>query len=360
MLFLLLLLSKNWKGDPSKQVLAFMLVSFLLILPAYSLIYFYDHPAVSIIRVAGLSVPAALGPLFCQYIQSIYQLNFKLDFRFYQKLLPFTILMISFSVIYLYFGDWEATVLFPLTIALTIFSLGHLIYNLWRGFQHLKNYRKELEDNYASFSELDLQWLTLWAKGLSLIVILDFIVGGAMVINEDLYQLAILNEAYIVGLLWYVGYYGLQQGRVWLYFKDEKSESPTLPSSPLNIIENDQLNDSGLEAEKLQIKHAFECDAIYRNPTLSLKSTAEHLKISPRRLSNILNTEFQQSFFEFVNYYRVQDFQQRVKNGDDKNLTLLALAYESGFNSKASFNRIFKQQEGLTPTAWKSKHTASV
>jgi AraC-like DNA-binding protein len=61
------------------------------------------------------------------------------------------------------------------------------------------------------------------------------------------------------------------------------------------------------------------------------------------------------NFYEYINGFRVATFKQKVQNGDAQQFTLLALAYESGFNSKASFNRIFKKQTGLTPSQFKKQ-----
>ena len=78
------------------------------------------------------------------------------------------------------------------------------------------------------------------------------------------------------------------------------------------------------------------------------------MDIPPNELSQLLNEGFQQNFSEFVNGYRLKTFKNKVADPKLQHLTLLALAYESGFNSKTVFNTFFKKKMGMTPrTYWK-------
>lgn len=91
----------------------------------------------------------------------------------------------------------------------------------------------------------------------------------------------------------------------------------------------------------------------YLDPQLSLSRLAKLLDISPNLLSQIINQEAQVNFHDFVNSYRVQEFIEKASK--NKNFSLLALALDSGFNSKSSFNNIFKKQKGVTPSKFLSK-----
>ena len=84
---------------------------------------------------------------------------------------------------------------------------------------------------------------------------------------------------------------------------------------------------------------------------LSITELAGQLEIPSNHLSQIINEQVGENFFEFVNTYRVKEVQDRIKENQDKKFTLLAIAFDSGFNSKSSFNSIFKKQTGITPKA---------
>lgn len=90
----------------------------------------------------------------------------------------------------------------------------------------------------------------------------------------------------------------------------------------------------------------------FLNPSLSLRELAENVNVSSNKLSWLLNERIGQNFNEYINSFRLENFKEIALNSANNHLTLLALAYESGFNSKSVFNAFFKKIEGMTPKAW--------
>lgn len=99
----------------------------------------------------------------------------------------------------------------------------------------------------------------------------------------------------------------------------------------------------------------METEQPYINMDLTLKDLATALDTYPYYITQVLNTVFNQNFYDFINTYRVEEVQRRLSDPQFKNLTILAVAYDCGFNSKSSFNRIFKQKTGLTPSQYKNR-----
>jgi predicted permease len=93
----------------------------------------------------------------------------------------------------------------------------------------------------------------------------------------------------------------------------------------------------------------------YQDPELSLGSLAEKLELTTHELSRIINTVLKKSFNDFINEYRVQDAARKMQDPAFDHLTLLGIAFESGFNSQSSFNRIFKQATGKSPVEYKNE-----
>ena len=97
----------------------------------------------------------------------------------------------------------------------------------------------------------------------------------------------------------------------------------------------------------------------YLNKNLTIGEMADSIEIPAYQLSQLINDQLGQSFFEFINSYRVKEVKVRFFDSKFSNLTLLGIAMECGFNSKASFNRIFKQLTNQTPTEYiKTKKAA--
>jgi TolB-like protein/AraC-like DNA-binding protein len=90
----------------------------------------------------------------------------------------------------------------------------------------------------------------------------------------------------------------------------------------------------------------------YLNAELSLRTLAKMLALHPNKLSWLLNKAIGKNFNEYINAYRLAAFKEKALLPENDHLTLLGLAYESGFNSKTVFNNFFKKQEGMTPRAW--------
>jgi AraC-like DNA-binding protein len=93
----------------------------------------------------------------------------------------------------------------------------------------------------------------------------------------------------------------------------------------------------------------MELNKPFLNPQLTIHDLARDLKVPPHLLSKIINKEFHSNFFEFVNKYRIEEFKKKAFLKECKNLTILAVALDCGFNSKSAFNRIFKDYTGITP-----------
>ncbi|MEZ5082117.1 MAG: AraC family transcriptional regulator [Bacteroidales bacterium] len=93
----------------------------------------------------------------------------------------------------------------------------------------------------------------------------------------------------------------------------------------------------------------------FLNPELSLPELANLLEMSRNQLSGLINQFHKKNFYEFVNQYRIEEVKKLMQDPSNKHLKLISLAYDAGFNSKASFYRIFKQLAGMTPSEYIAK-----
>ncbi len=145
-------------------------------------------------------------------------------------------------------------------------------------------------------------------------------------------------------------------------FPENVLEEPIISSRTLPTSSDQKGSTTTPDPETLatleQLKLLMDEDEIYLNPSLSLRELAQSLQIHPNKLSWLINENLGKNFNEYINSWRLTAFQQKALDPENSNITLLGLAYESGFNSKSVFNEFFKRSTGLTPRAWvKSRQT---
>ena len=97
----------------------------------------------------------------------------------------------------------------------------------------------------------------------------------------------------------------------------------------------------------------MDSEKLYLNEKLTGNEMAETLGISRHQLSEVLNNELQTNFYKFVNQYRVEACKQKMADPKFGHYTLMAVALECGFNSKTTFNTVFKKETGMTPRQFK-------
>jgi len=179
-------------------------------------------------------------------------------------------------------------------------------------------------------------------------------------INSLLWCLALLAVAwtatvailYIDGTAGNVTYYPIELGLVlfgyWLVFNGYyqvkqfsfRSLKTIMPSSVHN------------EEYFVRLRDAMEIEKCYLDPELSLMKMAGHTGIPAKTISVLLNQYRNVSFAEFVNAYRVKEVSDRMMDPANRQFTISALALESGFNSQATFQRVFKNVTGMSPRVY--------
>ncbi|WP_034256888.1 helix-turn-helix domain-containing protein [Adhaeribacter aquaticus] len=110
--------------------------------------------------------------------------------------------------------------------------------------------------------------------------------------------------------------------------------------------------DENLLQLKQKLETYMERHQPYTNSKLTLNELAVKLKIQPYILSRVINEGYNKNFFDFINTYRIEEFKKRLEIPRFKNYTLLAIAFEVGFNSKSAFNRSFKRITNQSPSEY--------
>lgn len=289
------------------------------------------------------ALPLLYGLLLWFYTKSLISKNYRLKPKDLVHFLPF----IGF-VLYL---------ILPLILGHTSDSKEHngyplvkLIVNpvyIFLTINMINNYRRKLKQEFSYEDHMHLFWLSWIAYG----GLLLWIVACLGNIFNWFYdpQNHLLGDYFLTGflgiLMFILAYIGFNRTHIFQALE-----------KPVSMLSEDQEDaDVNLEEYDKQYNKILKVmteKQPYLDQTLSLHKLADICGLSPNKLSTIINIRANANFYDFVNGYRVEAVKDRLLKEDLGQLTILGIAEESGFNSKASFNRIFKNVVGLTPTEY--------
>ena len=161
--------------------------------------------------------------------------------------------------------------------------------------------------------------------------------------------------------MFYISFYGIRQYTVTEYYGRPSAEPSTqLSESPLQDssakYKTSSLTSAEQEAIYQSLLQLFENRTLFLEPKLQLQEVADLLNITTHNLSQTINSITGKPFYDFVNGYRVKHLQKLLADPSKKKFTILALGMDSGFNSKASLNRIFKEETGLSPKEYQLRN----
>jgi AraC-like DNA-binding protein len=142
----------------------------------------------------------------------------------------------------------------------------------------------------------------------------------------------------------------------------QKAEDTIEDAEVINIesvVKPDQLSiDPELVEWKEKLLQLMQSGKVYEDPELSLSQIAKQLKSNPSVISRMVNQGFGLNFNDFINQYRIEAVKKMLTDGEHKKQTLLGIAFDCGFNSKATFNRAFKKFTSLSPKEWIGKYVS--
>jgi len=222
------------------------------------------------------------------------------------------------------------------------------IYFLIRSNYLISSYRKKIRNIYSNSEKIDLRWLrklvlffyvayasTFIAFGV------NFMLGISLAYTDYIYYMLTVVFVFLIG------YWGHQQGSV---FSLRTKLEHTKQEKPENSTGN---NGHSYAKEALVLEKVMEVKKPYLEPMLTIHDLADLMKMPSHQLSKVIHKEFGKNFYEYVNHYRILRFKKQVVSEKLQHFTILAVAFDCGFNSKSAFNRIFKEQTGVTPRDYK-------
>lgn len=393
-LFLALLLGTKQTNSAANRVLAAAMLAFSVYLLQgvyYARAYYLVWP-----HFIGVSVPLtfAFGPVLYLYAQAVSTGGHTLSRASLLHFVPAALVALYLSPFYLQEGAAKVVFLEALIREGPPFDVAviqHLQYP--HGIAYvvltavlLRRHRARLRETHAFTERVNLLWLRnltigvviVWglATGLHLLETAGLGLDG---LESRLTPLAVSVLVYAIG------YLGLRQpeifhlpirhrpirpaeprdlppGRADAEARPEAtSDTPPRrePHSPVDRstgYEKSGLTEARAEACMRALRRLMEEQQHFKQNQLTLQDLADELSISAHNLSEVINSQSGKNFYDFVNGYRAEEVMRRLRDPQSDHLTILAIAEESGFNAKSTFNAFFKKHTGLTPSQYRARH----
>jgi AraC-like DNA-binding protein len=385
-LFLAFLLATRQANQLANRLLATLvvLISVQSVLVAFDTReFFLAFPHLSKV---GWLLPMLFGPLIYLFTQKLTheQPRFKLSDLVH--FIPFLLTFIYLLPYYVktraektaYLNDFELARQddFGWLGQLTLFLI---LFYLMLSAGVLKRYERKILDTFSELEKIRLQWLKQFIYALLIILFL-----ATVAFYAKKWTIPVLTEIYhyhihywfVIILIYWIGYKTLAQPSIFIHTPPRTQEKtfmqpepeailPAEPTpatetkapEPIRKYQKSVLKEEESQAYLDQLLEYMETGKPYRQSNITIQELAETIGIPKHHLSQVINDRLGKNFYDFINQYRVADAQLMLVDPKYRHLTNLAVAEEAGFNSKATFNAVFKKQTGQTPSEYVKNHT---
>jgi AraC-like DNA-binding protein len=218
----------------------------------------------------------------------------------------------------------------------------------------IKRYTQHIRTNFSDIDKIDLTWLKIlvigflairfWAVLVAAMIILAISFG----ISTNFEIMGLIGNYTTFFMVSVLIFFGLGHSSVF-----EGLEQRQTPNEEPAKDEPEQAKEKITPELIAQITQYMETEKPYLTPALTLEKLAIQMRIPARLLSNIINRHFNCHFFEFINSYRIDEAKHMLSNQNQSDKTVLDIMLDVGFNSKATFNTLFKKKVGMTPSEYR-------
>lgn len=361
-LLTILLFVKKQNKQANRILSVAILCLSLDLLAAYlfSIKFYIEHPATF---GATAAFPFIYGPIFYLYTLILSGEKKKFKAVYLLHFLPFLLFHLYLSPYY-FLSDADKlrkineylSVIQPDLLVISLMKPLHgFIYTLF-SLKVLSHLYIRMKESYSNIDTLKFNWLRYLLSG----TIIVWCVAAASILSEAFAysESPVLQELiyiFIAVLVYAIGYGALNQPEVFNLAGPAKEEPVSDTAVIKEKYEKSSLREGDIEKIKTDLLLLMKNKKPYLNGNLTLAQLAGELNISPHNLSESINKMFNKNFYDFINTYRIEEFKERLKDPEFSGYSIIAIAFESGFSSKSSFNTIFKKHTQLTPSEFRKK-----
>jgi len=239
----------------------------------------------------------------------------------------------------------------------TCFLLSVTVYSIL-AFIEIGRHQRKLKDLVSYTSRLiTLNWLKVLSISYYVSFLILFILGGLEMIGDFIpFDPYFVVFGFITIFSFAYSFYAIRQPVIFGH------EVRIVNEEEENGKETEKYVKSGLKNKQAEVYlekliSVMDTGKPYLSRNLSIQDLSDLTGIPRHHITQVLNENHGKNFFTFINEYRVKEVISRFSDTKNNNFTILAIAFDAGFNSKTTFNSIFKSQIGMTPSEYREKST---
>ena len=296
-----------------------------------------------------LQFSLALGPLIYFYVLKITRPEYVSRWK---DLLHFSPLLLEFGVQVLEVKEsiitgaatYDTLAFATLSPILQVLAAISVTIYLRRCYKLIRNFHRRLKVNGTDRPQYELRWLRRSLKGFGLFWLLwiPYAAAAYFFYNGQLHIYA-----------YYPLYFVLAAMMIRIAAAAFLRPDVALSVQVSQVSKPSPVTDLAQKGKWL--RKTIEANRIYDDAELSLRSLAETLDLHPNELSRMINAAFGKNFNDFINEYRIREVTRKMQDPAYDRITLLGIAMDAGFNSKSTFNRVFREMTGTSPVEYKAR-----
>jgi AraC-like DNA-binding protein len=298
-----------------------------------------------------------IGPVIFFYTKSLLNSTFKISKKEYYHFIPALIYLVYSLIVFItdklildefyFYADGRDK---DMANWYQIAGIISMVYYLIASLKFYKNYKKLVFDKVSFADSILFEWIPNFLIAFLSIVVLRVLL---FLLNPEWGNFGNQFWHYIAFsiVVLYVSVNGYANALKMSFLNDVNSESINVyqESDEDYKTKQDNTNLEEIEFWKDKILHLVENEKVFKNPTLTLSDLSKLLNTNTKNISKSINSGFDMNFNDFINHYRIEAVKEKLHKKEHKTSTLLGIAFDCGFNSKATFNRAFKKSIDLSP-----------
>lgn len=303
------------------------------------------------------------GPLLYLYIKALTGYGFRLSGKHFLHFIPFVLNTLYFIPFHLQSSTEKVAAVeeflrHPSAVSYIVLMvrITHAFIYIFFCIRLVQAHAGKVKESFSTVEKVNISWIrhllivfiVIWLVVLVLYYFIPHSPAKEKLNFSLIYFLVSLS-------IFFIGYRGMSQPEI---FSAIPGDSQYLIEAKGKKYEKTGLAPGDAKSLLDRLSRFMTLEKPYLEPELTLPQLAKALDIPLHHLSQVINDKLQQNFYKFINSYRVEEAKERLIHNEIGKEKLIKIAFDVGFNSLPTFNRVFKELTGQSPSEFRKRRTA--